>query len=142
MAEDLASGPFARSVRLVQVRLHVLKLPREICRRLIALLLQLADHRTGHFSLPSWLRPRRDLEVSHVDALLELRVVERDLDAERSEALNALQLPELEALDRAAQIAEVLQIIDIPPILQRLGRLIVDDGHRPRLRHALARPLY
>ena len=50
------------------------------------------------------LRPRREPEVGHVDALQEPRVVERDLDAERPEALDALQLPELEALDRAGQI--------------------------------------
>src|SRR5204863_9736918 len=104
----LSGGPFPRGVRLVQVRLHVLELPREIRRRRVALLLQLADHRTGHFSIPSWLRPRRDLEVGHVDALLKLRVVERDLDAECPEALDALQLRELEALDGAGQIAEVL----------------------------------
>src|SRR5439155_3134804 len=88
------------------------------------------------------LRPRRDLEVGHVDALLELRVVERDLHAQRPEALDALQLPELEALDRAGQIAEALQVLDVRPVLQRLGGLIVDDGHLPRLRHALARPLH
>src|SRR5262245_35530129 len=39
MAEDLAGGPFTRGVRIVQVRLHILKLTREIRRRRIALLL-------------------------------------------------------------------------------------------------------
>src|SRR5439155_22201191 len=78
------------------------------------------------------LRPRRDLEVGHVDALLELRVVERDLHAQRPEALDALQLPELEALDRAGQIAEALQVLDVRPVLQRLGGLIVDDRSEER----------
>jgi hypothetical protein len=54
----------------------------------------------------------------------------------------ALQLPELEALDRAGQIAEALQELDVRPVLQRLGGLIVDDRYLPRLRHALARPLH
>src|SRR4029077_5394538 len=54
MAEDLPGGPLSRRVRLVQVRLHPLELLPEIRRRVVALLLQLVDCRTGHWSAP-WL---------------------------------------------------------------------------------------
>src|SRR4029453_13929095 len=87
------------------------------------------------------LPPCPDPEIGQVDALLELGVVERDLDAERPETLDALQLPELEALHRASQIAEALQVLDVRPVLQRLGGLVVDDGHSSRLRHTLTRRL-
>jgi hypothetical protein len=85
--------------------------------------------------------PLSRLQVSRIDTLLEFRVVEIDLDAERPEALHALQLPELEVLDVASQIAKALKVFDVSPVLQGFAGLAVDDGNLAGLGHALGRPL-
>src|ERR1700730_15745733 len=87
------------------------------------------------------LLPGNDLQVCQVDALLEPRVVERDLDTERPEALDTLQFPEFEVFESPGQITKALKIFDVRPVFQRLAGLAVDDGHFPGLRHALGRPL-
>src|SRR5262245_22848998 len=80
---------------------------------------------------------RPETTCGQVETLPELRIVERHLDPERPQALNPLQLPELEGLDVTSQIAEALQVFDVPSVFQRLGGLGVDDGYLPRLCHAL-----
>src|SRR5215831_12894179 len=86
--------------------------------------------------------PGYDLQVGQVEILPELRIVERHLHPERPEALNTLQLPELERLDVTSQIAEALQVFDVPAVFQRLRGLRVDDGYLPGLSHALGRSLH
>src|SRR5215469_12238767 len=72
---------------------------------------------------------------------MELRVVEGHLDPQRPEALDSLQLPDIELLEGAGQIAEALQVLDVRSIFERLGGLAVDDRHFPGLRQALGGPV-
>ena len=53
--------------------------------------------------------------------------------------MHALQLAELEILDFATEIAQVLQVLDIGAILGRLVGLGVNDGDFAGLGYALAR---
>src|SRR5262249_2211116 len=152
--ENLAGGPLARGVRLVEVRFHASELLREVRGGRLALPPQIADRRTGHWAtlLPGASRrslldpgsrvacalpPGNDLQLGQVETLPELRIVERHLNPERPEALNPLQLPELERLDVTSQIAEALQVFDVASVFQRFGGLGVDDGDLSGLGHAL-----
>src|SRR5438046_10423515 len=59
------------------------------------------------------------------------RVAQRDRHAQRAEAVDALQLLELELLDLDGDGAEVTQVLEIAAILLGLGRLAVHDGDLP-----------
>src|SRR5215470_13781771 len=82
-----------------------------------------------------------DLQIGQVETLSELGAVERHPDPERPEPPNPLQLLELELLNLTSQIAEALQVVEIHPVLLRLGGLGVDDGDLPGLCHALGGPV-
>src|SRR5215469_7289896 len=82
-----------------------------------------------------------DLQIGQVETLSELGAVERHPDPERPEPTNPLQLLELELLNLTSQIAEALQVVEIHPVLLRLGGLGVDDGDLPGLCHALGGPV-
>src|SRR5262252_4033570 len=82
------------------------------------------------------------VRIAEADAVQELRILEVDGDAERAQALHALQFREIEILDLAGERAEALQILDVAAVFLRLGVLAVDDGDLPGLGHPLGRAVH
>src|SRR5262249_23155405 len=54
-------------------------------------------------------------------------VVQGNRHAQRAEALHAPELAQVQLFHLAGQVAQVLQVLDIPAVLAALGTLAVDD---------------
>src|SRR5215470_18666189 len=83
----------------------------------------------------------RRLQIAGGDAAIDARVAQVDGDAERAQAVHALQLLELDVLHLAGEIAERLQILDVAAVLVAFGGVRVDDRDLPGLRDPLGGPL-
>src|SRR4029453_6878109 len=79
----------------------------------------------------------RGLQIGEADPAVDPRVAQIDGHPQRPEPVHALQLVPLDLLDLAGEVAERLQVLDVVPVLVRLGRLGVDDRDLPGLGDAL-----